>query len=105
MSKSNQRRTKRYRGYKPRGPRQPRLVCPVCNKPLNVTTTAITHRESGKKAHFDCVLKELRKSYQLNPTEELFYLGGGGFGIVERKKRKGSPGFTIKKRFQYEERD
>ena len=102
MSKNYQRRAKRYRGNRSKGPRP---ICPVCSKPINVTTTAITHKESGKKAHFDCVLKELKKSYQLNAKEELFYLGGGCFGVIERKKGKGSAGFTIKKRFQYEDRD
>jgi hypothetical protein len=67
--------------------------------------TAIQHKESGKKAHFDCVLKELKKSYQLTQKEEVYYLGGGTFGIIERVKGKNSLGFVIKKRFQYENRD
>jgi hypothetical protein len=67
--------------------------------------TAIVHKETGKKAHFDCILKELKKSYQLNPKEELFYLGGGSFGIIERAKEKNAMGFVITKRFQYESRE
>ncbi len=105
MSKNYQRKNKRYRNYKPQKGKQPRLTCPVCSRPLNVTMTAIEHQDTGKKAHFDCILKELRKSYQLSPREEIFYLGGGSFGIIERVKGKSSLGFIVKKRFQYENRD
>jgi hypothetical protein len=72
---------------------------------LNVTVTAIEHQESGKKAHFDCILKELKNRYQLNPKEEIIYLGSGCFGIIERIKGKSPLGFVIKKRFQYENRE
>jgi len=66
--------------------------------------TAVVHRETGKKAHFDCIIKELRKSYQLKPREDVYYLGGGSFGIVETKGKKNSS-FIVKRRIQYEERD
>ena len=104
MSKNYHRKSKRYHHYRPKKT-GPRYICPICNRPLNVTMTAIVHKETSKKAHFDCVLKELKKSYQLNPKEELFYLGGGSFGIIERVKGKNSMGFVIKKRFQYENRE
>jgi hypothetical protein len=105
LSKNNSRRYKRYRNYKSKKGKGPRLICPICNRPLNLTITAIEHQESGKKAHFDCILKELKKSYQLNPKEEMIYLGGGSFGIIERVKGKNTFGFIIKRRFQYENRD
>jgi hypothetical protein len=104
VSRNYHKKYKRYRNYKSKKG-QPRSICPICNRPLNITITAIQHRETGKKAHFDCIHKELKKSYQLSPREELFYLGGGSFGIIERVKGKNSPGFIIKKRFQYEDRD
>jgi len=105
VSKSSSRRYKRYRNYKSRKGKGPRLLCPLCNRLLNVTVTAIEHQESGKKAHFDCILKELKNHYQLNPKEEIIYLGSGSFGIIERVKGKNPFGFIIKKRFQYENRD
>ena len=104
MSKNYQRRSKRYRNFRTGAGKVVKLICPICNKPLNLAVTAIIHKETGKKAHFDCVLKELKKSYHLNPKEEMYYIGGGSFGIIERIKGKNSIGFTIKKRFQYEDR-
>jgi hypothetical protein len=66
--------------------------------------TAITHKETGKKAHFDCIINEIKKSYPLKPREEVFYLGGGSFGIIEDSKGNTLRGFIIKRRIQYEER-
>ena len=104
MSRNYHRKSKGHHHYRPKKS-GPRYICPICNRPLNVTMTAIVHKETGKKAHFDCILKELKKSYQLTPKEELLYLGGGSFGIIERAKGKNSMGFVIKKRFQYESRE
>jgi len=66
--------------------------------------TSIVHKETGKKAHFDCIIKELKKVYSLRPEEEICYLGGGSFGIVESAKDAQMKGFVIKRRFQYEEK-
>lgn len=105
MSRNSQRRFRRHRNYRSRKKGEIRLFCPLCNKPLSVISTAIIHKETNRKAHFDCILKELKKSYQLNPNEEMYYLGGGNFGIVERVKGKNPLGFIIKKKFQYEKRE
>jgi len=104
VSKYNQRSSKKYRGYRPRRDRKPKELCPICSKPVSYLITAVVHRETGKKAHFDCIIKELRKSYQLKPREDVYYLGGGSFGIVETKGKKNSS-FIVKRRIQYEERD
>jgi len=104
VSKYNQRGSKKYRGYRPRRDRKPKELCPICNKPVSYLITAVVHRETGKKAHFDCIIKELRRSYQLKPREDVYYLGGGIFGVVETKGKKNSS-FIVKRRIQYEERD
>lgn len=69
-----------------------------------MTSTAIVHKETNKKAHFDCIVKELKKSYPLKPNEGICYLGGGGFGIIETSKGDRNKGFVVKKRIQYEDR-
>jgi hypothetical protein len=51
------------------------------------------------------VVKELKKTQQLNPREEIYYLGSGTFGVVEMKKSKKPSGFVVKKRIPYEEKD
>ena len=98
------RKYRKHKRYKPARDRGSRFVCPICDKPINVTSTAIVHKETNKKAHFDCIIKELKKSYQLKPNEGICYLGGGGFGIVEIPKGEGNKGLVIKKRIQYENR-
>ncbi len=105
MSRNHHKRYKKYRNYKTKKEQAFKTPCPICNRPLNMAITAIQHKESGKKAHFDCILKELKKSYQLNQKEEMYYRGGGAFGIIERVKGKNSLGFVIKQRFQYENRE
>ena len=81
------------------------VTCPICNKPIYNISTTIIHRETGKRAHFDCLLRELKKEYHLNPNEEIYYIGAGRFGIVEKVKKGKSSGLVIKRRIQYEERE
>jgi hypothetical protein len=95
---------KKYRDYR-RKERDKREICPVCNKPINKMITAIIHKETKKKAHFDCILKELKKYYQLKSNEEFCYIGGGCFGIVEGFKGIKAKSFVIKRRIQYEEKN
>jgi len=67
--------------------------------------SALTHRATGRPAHFECILKELRESNELLPQEKLCYLGGGSFGILEMRPPGGPSRFVIRKRIQYEEKD
>jgi len=97
-------RTRKYYTPRTRRKKEKREKCPLCNKPLNAIITAIKHRSSGKKAHFDCVIKELKKYYCLKPKESIYYLGGGSFGVIETTGEEGNRSFIIKKRIQYEER-
>jgi hypothetical protein len=94
---------KKYRDYRKKE-KAKREICPVCNKPINKIITAITHKETKKKAHFDCILKELKKYYHLKPNEEVYYLGGGSFGIVEGQKGLKAKSFVVKRKIQYEEK-
>jgi hypothetical protein len=75
--------------------------CPICNQAVRELASALTHRETNKPAHFDCIMHELRESNELGPQEKICYLGGGAFGILEYRQGK----FAIKKRIQYEEKD
>jgi len=80
-------------------------ICPICNKPIHNVITSVTHRETGKNAHFDCLIKELKKEYHLKPDEDIFYIGAGRFGIVEKVKKGKSMNLVIKRRIQYEEKN
>jgi len=79
--------------------------CPVCGKPVRELASALTHRVSRVPAHFDCVVRELRDSNEMNPQEKLCYLGGGTFGILEFRPSGGPSRFVIKKRIPYEEKE
>ena len=79
-------------------------ICPICNRPIHTIATSIIHKETGKRAHFDCLLRELKKEYHLKPDEDIFYIGAGRFGIVEKVKKGKNLNLVIKRRIQYEER-
>ena len=77
--------------------------CPVCGEPVRELASALTHRQSGKPAHFDCVVKELREANPLGPQERLCYLGGGVFGVLTWKVEGNPASFVIKRRIPYED--
>lgn len=79
--------------------------CPVCGKPVRELPSALTHRVSGKPAHFECIMKEIRDANELAPQERLCYLGAGTFGILQFRSAGGATKFTIRKRISYEEKD
>lgn len=88
-------------------PEQPVVFpdCPICSAAVRELPSALTHRATGRPAHFECILKELRESNELLPQEKLCYLGGGCFGILEMRPPGGPSRFVIRKRIQYEEKD
>jgi hypothetical protein len=65
--------------------------------------SALTHRQSGRPAHFDCVVKELREANPLGPQERLCYLGAGVFGVLTWKVEGNPATFVIKRRIPYED--
>ena len=79
--------------------------CPLCGKSVRELASALTHRASGQPAHFDCIMRELRDSNEIGPQEQLCYLGGGSFGIVELRPQGAPSRFVIRKRIQYEEKE
>lgn len=79
--------------------------CPICNQPVRDLPSALTHRGTGRPAHFDCIMREIRDSNELTPQERVCYLGGGTFGILEFRQPGGPGKFVIRKRIQYEEKE
>ncbi len=79
--------------------------CPICRQPVRELASALTHRETGQPAHFDCIMRELRDSNELTPQERICYLGGGSFGILEFRQPAAAGRFVIRKRIQYEEKE
>ncbi len=79
--------------------------CPICDKPIRDLYSAVTYPTTGNPAHFDCVLKELKKTNELRPNEKICYLGNGSFGIVQFRGPDSPIKFFIRKRIQYEDKD
>jgi hypothetical protein len=104
MNPHSRKKYKRYRNYRHNRKHRPREICPVCSKPINKILTSIVHKETGKKAHFDCILRLLKTNYNLKPNEDVYYIGGGSFAIIEEAKGKKTRDFIIKRRIQYEEK-
>lgn len=78
--------------------------CPVCGKPIKDITSALSLKEEGVPAHFDCVLAEVKEKESLGPDETIIYLGNGDFGIVnEVEYRKGK--LQILRKVGYEQLD
>ena len=80
-------------------------ICPICHKPLRDLFTAIAYKLNEKPAHFDCILKQIKKNEELLNNEKICYLGNGSFGIIAFRNPSSPIKFLIRKRIQYEEAD
>jgi len=78
-------------------------MCPICEKAVRDLASAITHRDTGNPAHFDCILKILRDQHSLSENEKICYLGKGSFGIVQFRANASPMRFFIRQRIQYED--
>ena len=77
-------------------------ICPLCEKPVFDISTALgADRETGKPAHFDCVLERVTAAETLGPGEKIVYLGSGAFAVVEFRDGK-EAAFSVKRRIQWE---
>jgi hypothetical protein len=78
-------------------------TCPVCEKAVRELASAISHRDTGEPAHFDCILKLLAEQHTLSENEKICYLGKGSFGIVQFRASASPMRFLIRQRIQYED--
>ena len=79
--------------------------CPWCGKQINDIAMAITDKDSGRPVHFDCVLARIAESENLETNDAVCYIGGGRFGIIHYNNPPGTKDFTIKKIFEWENKD
>jgi hypothetical protein len=79
--------------------------CPCCGKQIRDIAAAITDRESGQAAHFDCVLARIAERETLEKGDVVSYIGGGHFGVVRFNSPGESRRFTIKKILEWENKD
>ncbi len=77
--------------------------CPYCGQNVRDVLTAIETIEDESPVHFDCVLKRIADSEDLEAKEKVCYLGNGSFGIVQFPNPSDPSQFVIRKRIQIED--
>lgn len=79
--------------------------CPCCGKPIRDIASAFNDRETGKAAHFDCIISKIAQNEILDKGDIISYIGGGRFGIVRFNNPSDPKKFTIKKILEWENKD
>jgi hypothetical protein len=83
----------------------PVLDCPYCGKPIKDLSAALTDKATGEAVHFDCVIARLAESEKLEQGDAVTYIGGGRFGVVHFTNPNDTRGFSIKKIFEWEDKE
>ena len=83
----------------------PEAVCAWCDKPVKDISAAISDQESGKPVHFDCVINRITERETLETGDTVSYIGGGRFGIVHFNNPPDTRDFTIKRIYEWENRE
>jgi hypothetical protein len=91
----------------PKIPAEPIPVpeCPYCGKPIRDLASALTDKASGQAVHFDCVIARLAENETLERGDAVTYIGGGRFGVVHFSNPQDPRNFTIKKIFEWEDKE
>ena len=79
--------------------------CPYCGKPIKDISLAISDKGTDAAAHFDCVISRLSENEELEQGDTISYIGGGRFGVVHFGASPNAQGFTIKKIFEWENKE
>jgi hypothetical protein len=76
--------------------------CPVCGKPIRDISAAITDKNSGLPAHFDCIIAKISENEVQDRGDVVAYIGGGRFGVVHYQSPQDTKNFKIKKIIEWE---
>lgn len=88
----------------PAGP-LPSPDCPICGKPIKDIGSAVTEKNSGEPAHFDCIIAKIAEQETLGPGDRIAYIGGGRFGVIHFNSPQDTRNFNIKKIFEWEDKE
>lgn len=95
----------RWVPVKPPAEPLPAPDCPLCGKPVRDLATAVTDKNSGEPAHFECVASWIAQGELLEKGESIAYIGGGRFGILHYSNPQDTKRFIIKKILEWEDKD
>ena len=87
----------------PSGP-LPAPECPYCGKPIRDITSALSDK-TGNAVHFDCIIAKISENEILEKGDFIGYIGSGRFGIIRYNNPVDAKKFTIKKVFEWENKD
>ena len=79
--------------------------CPYCGKPIRDIVSAMADRGTNAAVHFDCILARVAEGEILEKGDVIAYIGGGRFGVVHFNNPGEMKKFTIKKVFEWENKD
>ncbi len=104
-SKSGKRKKRNKGGRKEQFP-QPRdtspVHCSVCEKPIEIISTAVTGFSDDEVSHLECVIKQLEAVEELTSCQRIIYAGQGAFAVVEYKNEHKQGPFSVVRRITHE---
>ncbi|GHV89271.1 hypothetical protein AGMMS50267_16310 [Spirochaetia bacterium] len=79
--------------------------CPICAKPIRDISAAMTDKNSGLPAHFDCIIAKIAEKEVQDRGDVVAYIGGGRFGVVHYQNPQDTKNFKIKKIIEWEAKE
>lgn len=82
-------------------------ICEICGRPIlaEEIDSALSNRETGNPAHFDCVLAQVAEREHPQANERLTYIGQGRFALLHFANPHDLRKFTIRRTIEWESRD
>ncbi len=98
---------RRYKGNKkgnaPQVPAKPAVLCSMCEKPIEIISTAVSGFQKEEIAHLECVINHFEQSEKLNERQRVIYIGQGSFAVVEYRNEQKQGSFSIIKKIVHED--
>jgi hypothetical protein len=95
----------RWTPVKPPAEPLPIPDCPICGKPIKDISSALSEKNSGEPAHFDCVITKIAEQESLEKGDQIAYIGGGRFGVIHFTSPQDARTFKIKKILEWEDKE
>lgn len=105
--KKTGKKRRRFKGSRrsraPKKPQLPAVICSICEKPIDIISTAVSGFQKEEIAHIECVIGHLEESQDLTDRQKVVYIGQGSFAVVEYKNAQKHGSFTVVKKIAHED--
>lgn len=78
------------------------FLCPICGKRVEEIESAVTDKQSGLPAHFDCITNRLAEMEHLKDGENVVYIGQGTFAVMRYDNKDDPKMFHIVRKIEWE---